>query len=180
MARRGPNLVWRALDRLGTPVVAAVRGYALGGGCELAMGADIIIAGQGARLGLPEIPLGDPAGGGGTQRMLRALGKHRAMMHLLTGDMLTAAQAERFGLVSLVVPDADVEHAALTLAQRIAAMPPLAARQIKEAVRHGQDVPLPTALALERNAKYVLFSTEDKREGMQAFVEKRAAVFTGR
>lgn len=180
MARRGPNPVWRALDRLGTPVIAAVRGWALGGGCELAMGADIIIAGESARLGLPEIRSGILPGGGGTQRLLRALGRHKAMLYLLTGDTLSAHEAERWGLVSQVVPDDEVEPTALALAQRIASMAPLATRQIKEAVRHGQDIPLPSALALERNANYVLFSTADRQEGMQAFIEKRPPVFTGR
>ncbi len=180
MARRGPNPVWRALDRLGTPVIAAVRGYALGGGLELAMGADIIIAGEGARLGLPEIRSGILPGGGGTQRLLRAVGRHKAMLYLLTGDLLSAQEAERWGLVSQVVPDDEVESAALALAGRIASMAPLATRQIKEAVRHGQDIPLPSALALERNANYVLFSTADRLEGMQAFIEKRPPVFNGR
>jgi enoyl-CoA hydratase len=180
MARRGPSAIWRALDRLGTPVVAAVNGYALGGGCELALGADIIIAGEGARFGLPEIRSGILPGGGGTQRLVRALGRHKAMLYMLTGDLLPAREAEALGMVSQVVADDDVESTALSVAQRIAGMAPMATRQIKEAVRHGQDAALPTALALERQANYVLFSTEDKREGMRAFIEKRAPVFTGR
>lgn len=180
MARRGPSAIWRALDQLGTPVIAAVNGYALGGGCELAMGADIIIAGTSAKFGLPEIRSGILPGGGGTQRMLRAIGRHKAMPLLLTGDMLSAHQADAFGLVSQVVDDASVLDVALQLAQRIAQMAPLAVRQIKEAVRYGQDAALPTALSLERNANYLLFASEDRREGMRAFVEKRTPVFTGR
>jgi enoyl-CoA hydratase len=179
MARRGPSLVWRALEQLGTPVIAAVNGYALGGGCELAMGCDIIVAGEGARFGLPEIRSGILPGAGGTQRLLRAVGKHRAMLLLLTGDMLAARDAQTLGLVSQVVDDQDVVPSALALAARIAEMPPLAARQIKEAVRHGQDAALPTALSLERNANYLLFASDDRHEGMQAFAEKRKPVFTG-
>jgi enoyl-CoA hydratase len=179
MARRGPSQIWRALEQLGTPVIAAVNGYALGGGCELAMGCDIIVAGEGARFGLPEIRSGILPGGGGTQRLVRAIGKHKAMLLLLTGDMLPARDAHALGLVSQVVEDDAVVPAALELASRIARMPPLAARQIKEVVRHGQDAALPTALSLERNANYLLFASDDRREGMQAFAEKRMPVFTG-
>ncbi|MBN9410045.1 MAG: enoyl-CoA hydratase/isomerase family protein [Burkholderiales bacterium] len=179
MARRGASAIWRALDQLGTPVIAAVNGYALGGGCELAMGCDIIVAGEGARFGLPEIRSGILPGGGGTQRLLRAIGKHRAMLLLLTGDMLPAREAHAYGLVSQVVQDGRVVAEALALAARIAGMPPLAVHQIKEAVRHGQDAALPTALSLERNANYLLFASDDRREGMQAFAEKRPPVFTG-
>jgi enoyl-CoA hydratase/carnithine racemase len=180
MARRGPSAIWRALDQLGTPVIAAVNGYALGGGCELAMGCDIIIAGEGARFGLPEIRSGILPGGGGTQRMVRALGKYKAMLLLLTGDMLSAGEANAHGLVSQVVADDRVVPAAMALAARIAQMAPLAVHQIKEAVRHGQDAALPTALSLERNANYLLFASDDRREGMRAFAEKRPPVFTGR
>jgi enoyl-CoA hydratase/carnithine racemase len=165
---------------LGTPVIAAVNGYALGGGCELAMGCDIIIAGEGARFGLPEIRSGILPGGGGTQRMVRALGKYKAMLLLLTGDMLSAGEADAHGLVSQVVADDQVVPAAMALAARIAQMAPLAVHQIKEAVRHGQDAALPTALSLERNANYLLFASDDRREGMRAFAEKRPPVFTGR
>lgn len=179
MARRGPSSVWRAFDQLGTPVIAAVNGYALGGGCELALASDIIITGESAQFGLPEIRSGILPGAGGTQRLTRAVGKHQAMLLLLTGDKLNAQQALAFGLVSQVVADDRVVEAAMALAARIARMAPMAARQIKDAVRFGQDVPLPTALALERNANYVLFASDDRREGMRAFIEKREPQFRG-
>jgi enoyl-CoA hydratase len=179
MARKGPSSLWRALEQLGTPMIAAVNGYALGGGCELALAADIIVAGHDAQFGLPEIRSGILPGAGGTQRLLRAVGKHQAMRLLLTGDRLDAGQALAFGLVSQLAEDAQVVEVALTLAARIAGMAPMAARQIKDAVRYGQDTALNTALALERNANYVLFASEDRKEGMRAFIEKREPHFTG-
>ncbi len=179
MARNGPSCVWRAMDRLGTPVIAAVNGYALGGGCELAMAADIIIAGQGAMFGLPEIRSGILPGAGGTQRLLRAIGKYQAMQLLLTGDHFDAQQALTAGLVSQVVENDLTLETAMALAARIARMAPMAARQIKEAIRFGQDIALTTALALERNANYVLFSSDDRAEGMRAFIEKREPHFNG-
>ena len=161
-------------------VIAAVAGPALGGGCELALACDLRIGSTNAKFGQPEILLGIIPGGGGTQRMVRALGKYKAMLLLLTGDMLSAGEANAHGLVSQVVADDRVVPAAMALAARIAQMAPLAVHQIKEAVRHGQDAALPTALSLERNANYLLFASDDRREGMRAFAEKRPPVFTGR
>ena len=180
MMLRGTHLLWRAIAVCPTPVIAAVNGYALGGGCELAMHADIIVAGEGAQFGQPEIRVGIMPGAGGTQRLTRAVGKHKAMLMLLTGKPVTAREADAMGLVSLVVPDADVLETALKTAETIAAMPPLAARQIKEVLLAGQDASLDTALMLERKAFQLLFSSRDQKEGMQAFIEKRRPRYEGK
>ena len=161
-------------------VIAAVEGYALGGGCELAMHADIIVAARTATFGQPEVKLGLMPGAGGTQRLLRAIGKYKTMMLLLTGDMLPAEQAEQVGLVSLLTPEGEALQHALKIATKIARMPPLAVEQIKEAVVSGEDAPLETALRLERKAFQLLFDTADKREGIAAFLERRKPSFTGR
>jgi enoyl-CoA hydratase/carnithine racemase len=162
------------------PVIAAVNGWALGGGCELAMHADMIIAGESARFGQPEIKVGVIPGAGGTQRLTRAVGKFKAMKILLTGEPVTAREAEAMGLVSDVVPDEEVLDRALTLAKAIAVLPPLAARKIKELVLSGADLPLETALTLERQAFWLMFDTEDQKEGMRAFIDKRPPLFTGK
>jgi enoyl-CoA hydratase/carnithine racemase len=171
---------WAALERYRRPIIAAVNGFALGGGCELAMHCDIIIAGEGARLGQPEVKLGIMPGAGGTQRFARAAGKFAALRWLLTGDLLSAAEAHRLGLVSEVVPDGEVLPHALEIAARIAALPPLAVAAIKEAVLLGADLPLDAALRLEAESFQRLFASEDRGEGMRAFLEKRKPVFKGR
>ncbi|HEU0197562.1 MAG TPA: enoyl-CoA hydratase [Nevskiaceae bacterium] len=177
---RHTELVWAPLERCPKPVIAAVCGYALGGGCELVMHCDIVIAGNGAQFGQPEIRIGIMPGIGGTQRLVRAVGKFNAMKMLLTGRPVTADAALRMGLVSEVVPDAEVLPTTLKLARLIARMPPLAVRQIKEVVLAGMDASLETALMLERKANQLLFATQDQKEGMRAFVEKRRPEFQGR
>jgi len=180
MVLRAANRLWAAIARLDKPMVAAVRGLAFGGGFELALHADLIVAGQGTRFGLPEIKVGLMPGAGGTQRLLRLLGRQRTLMLLLTGDVLSAADALAAGVVNAVVPDDEVDAAAIALARRVAAMPPLAVRQIREVVAAGADCPLDAALMLETKALQLLCASEDKREGIRAFFEKRAPVFHGR
>ncbi len=165
---------------LATPTIAAVRGFALGGGCELAMACDMLVAGDDAKFGQPEILIGVIPGAGGTQRLARAIGKVRAMELVLTGRRIDAAEAERLGLVTRVAPAAETLAVALELAATVASMPPLAVRAAKEAVRAVQDLPMAEGLALERGAFEALFTTADQREGMAAFLEKRKAVWTGR
>jgi enoyl-CoA hydratase len=179
MARRTERL-WEPIASCPKPVIAAVNGYAFGGGCELAMHADIIIAGEGASFGQPEVRVGIMPGAGGTQRLTRAVGKFRAMRMLLTGEPVTAKDALAMGLVSEVVPDGEVFTAAMRIAKTIASMPPLAVLQIKEAVLAGQDASLETAMMLERKAFQLLFATNDQKEGMRAFLEKRKPEFRGR
>jgi enoyl-CoA hydratase len=178
MARRSERL-WEPVATCPKPVIAAVNGYAFGGGCELAMHADIIVAGEGASFGQPEVKVGIMPGAGGTQRLTRAVGKYRAMRMLLTGDPVPARDALAMGLVSEVVPDAEVFDTAMKIARTIASMPPLAILQIKEAVLAGQDASLATAMMLERKAFQLLFSTNDQKEGMRAFLEKRKPEFRG-
>ncbi len=180
MMLRQTHLLWRAIASCPTPVIAAVNGYAFGGGCELAMHADIIVAGEGAKFGQPEVRVGIMPGAGGTQRLTRAVGKFKAMKMVLTGGSVAATEAERMGLVSEVVPDADVLSRAMALAEQIAAMPPLAVTQIKEVLLAGQDASLDAALALERKAFQLLFASRDQKEGMRAFFEKRAPEYEGR
>ncbi len=179
MARR-THLLWGAIADCQKPVIAAVNGFALGGGCELAMHADIIVAGESARFGQPEIKVGIMPGAGGTQRLIRAVGKFKAMKLLLTGAIITAREADAMGLVSEVVADDQVLARALALAEEIAALPPLAAQAIKEAALASEDMPLSAGLALERRAFQLLFATADQKEGMRAFLEKRTPKFEGR
>jgi enoyl-CoA hydratase len=162
------------------PWIAAVNGFALGGGCELAMMADIIIAADSAKFGQPEITLGIPPGMGGTQRLTRAIGKAKAMEMILTGRMMDAAEAERSGLVARVVPVDTLLKEALKTAGAISAMPPLAAIACKELVNGAFELTLEQGLLHERRLFQLLAGTEDKAEGMAAFVEKRAPVWTGR
>ncbi|ENP34190.1 enoyl-CoA hydratase [Brucella abortus] len=171
---------WESLAHCPKPVIAAVEGYALGGGCELAMHADIIVAARTASFGQPEIKLGLMPGAGGTRRLLRAIGKYKTMLLALTGEMLPATEAEKYGLVSRLSEEGEALEEALKLARKIALMPALAAEQIKEAVMYGEDAPLETALRLERKAFQLLFDTEDKREGIDAFLTKRKPAFKGR
>ena len=171
---------WRVIAGCPKPVIAAVNGFALGGGCELAMHADIIIAGENAKFGQPEVRVGIMAGGGATQRLTRAVGKFKAMKMLLTGEPVSAAEAFEMGLASEVVADEQVLPRALELAVKIAALPPLAIRQTKEVVLAGADCSLDAALTLERKAFDILFDTQDQKEGMRAFIEKRKPKFEGR
>lgn len=180
MMLRNTHLLWRAISSCPKPVVAAVNGYAFGGGCELAMHADIIVAGAGAKFAFPEVRVGIMPGAGGTQRLTRAVGKFKAMKMILTGEPVTAVEAEAMGLVSEIVPDDEVLDRALSLAGRIATMPPLAIMQIKEVLLAGQDASLETGLMLERKAFQLLFSSEDQKEGMRAFAEKRKPRYQGR
>jgi enoyl-CoA hydratase len=178
--QRGIHRLWQSIGSCRKPVIAAVSGYALGGGCELAMTCDIIVAGESASFGQPEVKIGILPGGGGTQRLARAVGKYKAMKYVLTGDMFSAREAFDMGLVSEVVPDAEVEGRAIDLARQLAALPPLALQLAKEAVLAGMEAPLSSALALEAKSLQILFSSQDQKEGMRAFIEKRKPKFEGR
>ena len=171
---------WRAIARFPKPLIAAVNGYALGGGCELAMHADIIIAGRGARFGQPEVNLGIIPGAGGTQRLTQLVGKSLAMKLVLSGEFLSGEEALRAGLAAELTEDAETIPRAVELAARIAEKPPLAVRLAKEAVRQASEALLAQGLAFERKAFTILFATEDRREGVAAFFEKRKPVFRGR
>ncbi len=162
------------------PWIAAVAGYALGGGCELAMMADFIIAADNAKFGQPEIKLAVTPGMGGSQRLTRAVGKAKAMEMCLTGRNMDAAEAQAAGLVARVVPLADLDAEALTSAQAIAAMAPLAVLAVKEMVNAAFETTLTQGVAYERRLFHGLFGTADQKEGMAAFIEKRPGVFTGR
>lgn len=164
---------WEDLGRIRTPVVAAVAGYALGGGCELAMTADIIIAGTSATFGQPEINLGIIPGMGGSQRLTRSVGKAKAMDMVLTGRHIDAEEAERIGLVSRVIADAELEAEAKTVAELIASRSKPAAQMAKEAVNAAFETPLQQGLQFERRIFHSLFATEDQKEGMEAFTAKR-------
>jgi enoyl-CoA hydratase/carnithine racemase len=188
MAEAGPveimarNLqkYWRTIMDCPKPVIAAIEGFALGGGLELALCADIIVAGEGARLGLPEVKLGILAGGGGTQKLARLIGSKRAMLLLMTGRMFSAAEALSMGVISELTPTGQALARALEIATEIAAMPPIAVMQIKEIVNAGLNAPLDTALMLERKALLLQFATRDQKEGMRAFLEKRKPTFEGK
>jgi len=180
VTRMNVRRMWAVLADCPKPVIAAVNGFALGGGCELAMHADIIIAGESATFGQPEIRVGIMPGGGGTQRLLRAVGKFKAMKMMLTGEPVSGREAFDMGLASEVVEDEQVLPRALELAGKIASMPPLAARRIKEVILAGQDTSLSAGLMLERRTFDTLFDTEDQKEGMKAFIEKRKPDFKGK
>jgi enoyl-CoA hydratase len=171
---------WDRVRKIGKPVIAAVNGWCLGGGCELAMALDLIIAGEGAKFGQPEINLGVIPGAGGTQRLTRAIGKARAMEMILTGEPMAAAEARDRGLVARVVPDELVVEDALSLAAQIATRSPVALRLAKEAVNAAYETDLTHGLAHERRLFYLLFASDDQKEGMAAFMEKRTPDFTGR
>ncbi|MBM3524268.1 MAG: enoyl-CoA hydratase [Alphaproteobacteria bacterium] len=178
--RRRTDQLARPLRECPKPVIAAVQGFCLGGGLEIAMQCDIIVAGEGAQMGLPEIRVGVMPGSGGTQRLTRAVGKPKAMLMVLTGQMVSGKDAAAMGLASLCVPDDKVQEEALGIARRIAALPPIAAQMIKETVLAGADAPLATALMLERRGFNLLFATEDQKEGARAFIGKRKPQFKGR
>jgi enoyl-CoA hydratase len=171
---------WDRVRRISKPVLAAVNGWCLGGGCELAMTLDLIVAGEGARFGQPEINIGVIPGAGGTQRLTRAVGKSRAMEMILTGEPMAAAEARERGLVTRVVPDELVLEDALALAAQIATKSPVALRLAKEAVNASYETGLTQGLAHERRLFYLLFASDDQKEGMRAFMEKRTPDFTGR
>lgn len=178
--KRGIERCWNTVAATSQPIIAAISGYAMGGGLELAMACDLIVAGENAELGQPEIRVGIMPGAGGTQRLTRAVGKFQAMKMCLTGKPVTGREAYEIGLASEVVPDEEVLAAATKLATSIARMPPLAAQAIKEAIVQGETASLESALLLERKAFQLLFATEDRREGMAAFIEKRRPDFKGK
>ena len=171
---------WQPVTAFAKPLIAAVNGYALGGGCELAMMCDLIIAGDNARFGQPEINLGIMPGAGGTQRWPRTVGKYLAMEAILLGAPISAQRAYRAGLVNRVVPAEVTVEVALDTASRLAAGPPVALRLAKESVNRAMETPLAEGLAAERKSFYFLFGTEDQKEGMHAFMEKRRPQFKGR
>lgn len=171
---------WERLSRCRKPVVAAVAGYALGGGCEIAMMCDIILAADNARFGQPEIQLGIMPGAGGSQRLTRAVGKAKAMEMVLTGRTLTAEEADRYGLVSRVVPLASLREEAMKVADVIAGLSLTAAMMAKESVNRALETTLAEGIRFERRLFQALFATADQKEGMAAFAEKRGASFQNR
>ena len=175
-----PLGVWDAIHRIEKPIIAAVSGFALGGGCELAMACDMIVASETARFGQPEINLGVIPGAGGTQMLPRTIGKYRAMEMILGGEPMVADEACRRGLVNRVVPVELCLEEAKKLGREIAAKPPLAVRLAKQSVRMALETSLDEGLRYERKNFYLLFSTSDQKEGMRAFLEKRKPRFTGR
>jgi len=171
---------WRRVAACRTPLVAAVSGFALGGGCELVLLCDLVVASETAQLGQPEITLGIIPGGGGTQRLARVIGKQRAMDLVLTGRRIDAAEAERLGLVNVVTAEGEWLEGALELAHRVARRPPIAARLAKQAVLGADEMPLEAGLKHERHLYELSMATEDRIEGMDAFLEKRRPEFRGR
>lgn len=172
--------LWDRLKRISKPIIGAISGHTLGGGCELAMNCDIIIASETAKFGQPEINIGIMPGAGGTQRLTRTIGKFRAMEMILTGQPINAREAEKHGLVNRVYPVESYFEESKKLALQIAQKAPVATRLAKEAILKSFDTPLEEGLQFERRNFYLLFSTEDMKEGMKAFTEKRQAQFKGR
>jgi enoyl-CoA hydratase len=180
MLRTNRIAQWDRIRRISKPVIAAVAGWCLGGGNELALTLDIVIAAESAKFGQPEIKIGVIPGAGGTQRLTRAIGKSRAMEMILTGEPMGAREAFERGLAARVVPDEVLLEDATELAARIATMSPLALRLAKESVNNAFEMSLTDALGHERRLFYLLFASEDQKEGMAAFLEKRPAEFKGR
>jgi enoyl-CoA hydratase len=180
MYHRNQFARWMRIKAIRKPMIAAVSGYALGGGCELAMHCDLIVASETAVFGQPEINIGVMPGAGGTQRLTRAIGKFRAMEMVLTGRFLTAQEAFDAGLVTRVVSREQFLAEALRLAREIARKPPFALQLAKEAVLKADEASLTEGLDYERKLFYTLFATDDQKEGMKAFLEKRSPRFTGR
>ena len=176
---RATDQVFKTLRKCPKILVAAIEGYALGGGCELALCCDMIIASETAKFGQPEIKVGIMPGAGGTQILARTMGKYRAMQLALTGEHFSANEAFNSGLISELTPEGQALEKALSVAQTIVAMPPLSVAAIKEVMTLGLDASLDTGLALERKAFIQLFDSQDQKEGMNAFLEKRPAKFTG-
>lgn len=171
---------WDAVAAFPKPLIAAVQGHCLGGGLELAMACDLILAGEDAKFGQPEVKIGVIPGAGGTQRLTRLVGRQRAMWLVLGGEPIGAKQAEAWGLVAQVLPSELVVDHALALAQRFAALPPLALAEAKALIRGVDELPLGAGMQAERQAFFMLFASEDQKEGMAAFVEKRAPQWKGR
>ena len=180
MSERNNLARWLRIKSIRKPIIAAVSGFALGGGCELAMHCDIIIASESAQFGQPEINLGVMPGAGGTQRLTRAIGKFKAMEMVLNGRFLSAKEAFDAGLVTRVVAKEQFLDEALRLAQEMAKRPPLALKAAKEAVKAVDEMTLSAGLEFERKLFYTLFATEDQKEGMRAFMDKRKPEFKGK
>ena len=177
--RKNTRSYWKRIQRIDKPLIAAVSGYAFGGGCELAMLCDLIVASETARFAQPEIKLGIMPGAGGTQRLARAIGPYRAMEMILTGEPINAQEAHSYGLVNRVVPVERYLDEAMELAHLIAARPEIAVRLAREAVRYGVEAALRDGLEVERRNYILLFDTNDQKEGMAAFLEKRQPEFKG-
>jgi enoyl-CoA hydratase len=172
--------LWDRIRKISKPMIAAVSGYCLGGGNELAMNCDIIIASETATFGQPEVNVGIMPGAGGTQRLTQAVGKYKAMEMILTGRSISAEEAHRVGLVNRVVPVESLMDETKKIASEIASKPPISVRAAKESIRRAQDMTLEVGLEFERRAFYLLFATEDGKEGMKAFLERRKPIFKGR
>jgi enoyl-CoA hydratase len=172
--------LWDRIRKISKPLIAAVSGYCLGGGNELAMNCDIIIASETASFGQPEVNVGIMPGAGGTQRLTRAVGKQKAMEMILSGRSISADEAHRIGLVNRVVPVESLMDEAKKMANEIASKPPISVRAAKEAILKAEDTTLEVGLDFERKAFYTLFATEDGKEGMKAFLEKRKPIFKGK
>jgi len=171
---------WQQLSLITKPIIAAVNGFALGGGCELAMNCDFILAGDTAKFGQPEISIGTTPGAGGTQRLTRAIGKSKSMMMCMTGEMMNASEALAYGLVAKVYPAQTLMQETFEVAKKIADKAPVAIRLIKESVNKSFETALKDGLDFERRNFYLTFASTDQKEGMQAFLEKREPKYTGK